>query len=844
MKEINTKELYNQQTVEEKGVIDLQTIYRMLVLNWQWFVLSVIIALSSAAIYLKYKTPIYQTYAKLLIKDDGKGSGGVGKSPLLNSQTLGIVSTTNGIDNEIVILSSASLAQEAVTDLKLYVSYMLEGRIKDHLLYKNQPINVDIDSNSLSKLKRPITLNITKENGKYHVTGSYTYVPNDPDKAPQSYSINKTFDKLPFNISTSVGQLSFNAHSIYTLPEGKTLMANILPPSMASGKYAGALSVVHGQTSTTIVDITMTDEIPQRSIDYLKQLAVCYNRQANDDKNEIAIRTEQFINQRLEKINNELGQTEGSIESTKRNYGILDPSANGALSMSNKESYYQKLIELELETELMRSLSDYMNEPENKYKTLPANVGTGDETASALISKYNEVVMERNRLLRGASENSPTVTPLTAQLDELNNDIKRAMTQSMRNMDIQRNNLQKEYNKYLEQISSTPEQERVLTQIGRQQEVKSGLYLMLLQKREENSISLAATADKGKLIDEPVFMGKISPKSSSIMLIALVLGLALPFLVLFLINLTRYKIEGHDDVATLTALPIIGDVAVASDRAKTKADIVVHENRNNLMEEIFRSMRANIQFMLKESEKVVMFTSTTTGEGKTFTAANLAVSFALLNKKVILVGLDIRKPRLNELFEINDKTSGITNLLTLDEPTLDDIYTQTIPSGVNKNLDLLMAGPVPPNPAEIVSRESLDKVFALLRQEYDYVIVDTAPVGLVTDTLHIARVADMTVYMCRADYTPKSSFELINSLSAEKKMPKVSIVINGIDMSMKKYGYYYGYGKYGKYAKYGHYGKGGGYGGYGRYGNYGHYGRYGNYSKSGYGNKNDDSIKV
>lgn len=836
MKEINTKELYNQQNMEEKGVIDLQTIYRMLVLNWQWFVLSVIIALSSAAIYLKYKTPIYQTYAKLLIKDDGKGSGGVGKSPLLNSQTLGIVSTTNGIDNEIVILSSASLAQEAVTDLKLYVSYMLEGRIKDHLLYKNQPINVDIDSNSLSKLKRPITLNITKDNGKYHVTGSYTYVPNDPDKAPQGYSIDKTFDRLPFNINTSVGQISFKAHSIYTLPEGKTLMANILPPNMAAGKYAGALNIVHGQTSTTIVDITMTDEIPQRSIDYLKQLAVCYNRQANDDKNEIAIRTEQFINQRLEKINNELGQTEGSIESTKRNYGILDPSANGALSMSNKESYYQRLIELELETELMRSLSDYMNEPENKYKTLPANVGTGDETASALISKYNEVVMERNRLLRGASESSPTVTPLTAQLDELNNDIKRAMTQSMRNMDIQRNNLQKEYNKYLEQISSTPEQERVLTQIGRQQEVKSGLYLMLLQKREENSISLAATADKGKLIDEPVFMGKISPKSSSIMLIALVLGLALPFLVLFLINLTRYKIEGHDDVATLTALPIIGDVAVASDRAKTKADIVVHENRNNLMEEIFRSMRANIQFMLKESEKVVMFTSTTTGEGKTFTAANLAVSFALLNKKVILVGLDIRKPRLNELFEINDKTSGITNLLTLDEPTLDDIYTQTIPSGVNKNLDLLMAGPVPPNPAEIVSRESLDKVFALLRQEYDYVIVDTAPVGLVTDTLHIARVADMTVYMCRADYTPKSSFELINSLSAEKKMPKVSIVINGIDMSMKKYGYYYGYGKYGKYGHYGRYGR------YGK-GSYGSYGSYGNYSKSHYGDANDDSVK-
>ena len=569
--------------------------------------------------------------------------------------------------------------------------------------------------------------------------------------------------------------------------------------------------------------------------------------QANEDKNEIAMRTEQFINSRLEKINTELGATEGSLEATKRQYKIVNPEATGALGYTNTDQFTQKLADMDMQIELLHSLQQYMNEPSNKYQTLPSNVGLNDAAASTLINDYNKIVMERNRLLRSANENSPTITPLTAQLDDLSSSIRRAMTQVQRNAQIQRNSILQEYNRYSSMIYSSPEQERVLNQIGRQQEVKSGLYLMLLQKREENSISLAATADKGKLIDDPVSLGQISPKKSIILLIALVIGLAIPAIVLFLINFFRYKIEGHEDVARLTTLPIIGDVAIASETAKTKADIVVHENQNNVMEEVFRSIRSNIQFMLKEDRKVIMFTSTTSGEGKTFTAANLAVSFALLGKKVLVMGLDIRKPRLTNLFELKDKNIGITNLLVHDNPTHEDICANILNSGVNRNLDIMPAGPIPPNPAELVSRESLDNIFATLRKEYDYIIVDTAPVGLVTDTLMIARVADLTVYMCRADYTPKSSFEFINSLSAQKKLPQVSIVINGIDMSKKKYGYYYGYGKYGKYGRYG---KSGSYGSkYGgdngsNYGlNYSSYGAYGNYSDSNYGNKKDDSIK-
>lgn len=845
----NQQGLYNvQQELEEGSSFDFKIIYTTLILNWQWFVLSLIICLSAAAIMLRYTTPMYQSYAKLLIKDDNNGGRRGGRSYIANSSTLGMMTNTEGIDNEMEILKSTQLATEAVKQLKLYTVYTLEGHIKDHLLYKNQPVNVDLDMAHIETLKRPISLVIDKdENGKLHVTGTYTYVPEDPDKPSKTYAINRTFDVLPARISTSVGIITFTANTLSPMPEDRNELVTIYPPKMIAGKYSGALTVNQLSKSTSIAGLTLTDEMPQRANDYLKQLVFSYNMQANEDKNEIAMRTEQFINSRLEKINTELGATEGSLEATKRQYKIVSPEATGTLGFTNTDQFTQKLADMDMQIELLHSLQQYMNEPGNKYQTLPSNVGLNDAAASTLINDYNKIVMERNRLLRSANENSPTITPLTAQLDDLSSSIRRAMTQVQRNAQIQRNSIQQEFNRYSSMIYSSPEQERVLNQIGRQQEVKSGLYLMLLQKREENSISLAATADKGKLIDDPVSFGQISPKKSIILLIALVIGLAVPTIVLFLINFFRYKIEGHEDVARLTTLPIIGDVAIASETAKTKADIVVHENKNNVMEEVFRSIRSNIQFMLKEDQKVIMFTSTTSGEGKTFTAANLAVSFALLGKKVLVMGLDIRKPRLTNLFELKDKNIGITNLLVHENPTREDICANILNSGVNRNLDIMPAGPIPPNPAELVSRESLDNIFATLRKEYDYIIVDTAPVGLVTDTLMIARVADLTVYMCRADYTPKSSFEFINSLSVQKKLPQVSIVINGIDMSKKKYGYYYGYGKYGKYGRYGKSGSyGSKYGGNysGNYGlNYTSYGAYGNYADSNYGNKKDDSIK-
>lgn len=829
MTDVQQKNIYAVEEDSEQSSFNFQKLYTIFILNWKWFVLSIIICLGCSYLYLRYKSPVYATSAKLLIKDDSNNKSASAKDAISGMVDFGIISSNYGVDNEIEILNTRTLAAEAVRDLKLYTSYWKKGRVKSVILYKNQPINVDVDAAHLEKLNAPISMSIERDENKYIVKGKY-YVSVDENTVEGPFKFEKTLAGFPATIGTKAGTLYFTGGKT-RMKDGDVMKVVIVSPMMMAAQYSSALSLEQTSKTSTTLNMQLNDKNIQRGIDYLRQLVICYNRQANEDKNEIAIRTEAFVNDRLEKINSELNSTEGQLENYKKRNRLVELKVDAKESVTNLSSYEQKLNEAATQISLINSLIQFAERPGNKYQVLPSNIGLRDEASISLINDYNKVALERNRLLRTASESSPVVEELTSQLRDMNSSIRMALSQAKRNLEIQRNAVASQYGQYNQEVSRTPEQERILTQIGRQQEVKSGLYLMLLQKREENSISLAATADKGKLVELPQYVGKVSPKTNIILLLGLILGIAIPSLVLYLLQFFRYRIEGHDDVEALTDIPVIADVAVANDAAKTRADIVVHENENNQMEEIFRSMRTNLQFMMKPEDKVIMFTSSTSGEGKTFNAANLAISFALLGKKVVLVGLDIRKPRLAELFEIDNHHTGITKLLVKDDPTWDDVQKEILPSEINKNLDLLMAGPIPPNPGEIVTRPSLEKVLNLLKENYDYILVDTAPVGLVTDTLQIGKHVDATVFMCRADYTPKAAFNAINMFKAEKKLKNMAIVINGIDMSKKKYGYYYGVGKYGRYRNYGSYSK---------YGNYSSYGTYGNK----YGNANDNSLKL
>lgn len=808
---------------EQESSFDFKTILTMFLLNWQWFALSVFVFVCGALVYLRYKSPVYQVSAKVLIKDDQNSSRSTNGQMLANMSELGFISNSNGIDNEVEIIRSRILSRETVKDLRLYVEYKAEGVVKNHLVYKTQPVNVDIDPVSLDNMDKtllPIDLKISKEGRKFVISGK-TYT-EEGDEVP----FNTSFNALPATYKTPAGVLTFTHNNVKDKVEDKDIYVRIYPPMIVATAYVNAMSVEPTSKTTSIALITLKDKNKERAEDFLRQLVICYNRQADAGKNEIAVKTEEFINGRLEKINAELGTTESALEEYKKRNNLTQLKLDATETLTQASQYSTKLSEAKTQIQLLDYLREHIDNPQNRYQIIPSNVGLTDVSSTALISKYNQSVLERNRMLRSASELSPQVQTLTGALDELESSIRTALSQARRSADIQLQNIEKQYSVYSNRVASTPEQERILTQIGRQQEVKSGLYLMLLQKREENSITLAATADKGKLIDDPLFAGQLSPKKSIILLASLVLGFGLPLLILYLLQLMRYKIEGHDDVAKLTRLPIVADVALTS--GEEGNGIVVHENQNNQIDEIFRSMRTNIQFMLDGDQKVIMFTSSTSGEGKTFNAVNLAVSFATLGKRVIVMGLDIRKPRLAHIFSIPNRNVGVTNLLTKDSVTMAEIEKQTCPSGVSANLDVMPAGSIPPNPTELLAREHLGEIIGMLKQKYDYIILDTAPVGLVTDSLQIGKLADVTVVVCRADYTPKASFELFNTLHSEKKLSNMCYVLNGVDMSKKKYGYYYGYGKYGRYS---------------RYSSYGGY-SYGKYSNSHYGNTDDKSIKL
>ncbi len=844
-KKISLEELEDliEGSDQKSSFFSFANLFAMLVLNWHWFLLSLIAFIASAWLYLRYTEPTYQMSARILIKQDNSSKSDA--SDLLSQMAeFGYLTNSSGINNEIEVIRSRMLMRDAVKDLKLYVEYRTQGRVINDIIYKKQPISVDLEPTRLDSLDKLLLTGMRsikmelKKTGKSYTVQGFLMRGDIEEKA-----FNHQFSSLPTSIKTDYGVLTFTANVGQQWKNDNNIYEiTITPPMQVATSYLANLEVEAMAQGSAVAQLTLKDKNMQRGLDFLSQLALCYNRQANADKNEIALRTEEFINERMAKINTELGNTEGALESFKRRNEMTDPTIDASSSVQMSSQFSAQLSEANSQIQMLDYLREYVNNPANAKNIIPSNVGLTDEASKKLIDNYNQAVQDRNRLLKAVSEQAPQVQTLTSTINEMLPSIQAALLQARKSADIARQGIQSQYAKYQGKVSAAPIQERVLAQIGRQQDVKSSVYLMLLQKREENSIALAATADKGKLLDEPLFEGQVSPRRMIILALAIIFGLLLPAVILFLRNLFRYKIEGHEDVVRLTELPIVADVPVASDDVKTAAGIVVQENKNNQIDEIFRGMRTNIQFMLKQNEKVILFTSSSPGEGKTFNAANLAVSFALLGKKVILCGLDIRKPALGRLFGMSDRHEGITHLLTKDTVTQPMLQEQIVASGINPNLDLLLAGPTPPNPTELLARQSFEKVLTLLREQYDYVILDTAPVGIVSDTLQIGRVADITVFICRADYTPKSSFGLLNTLADEKKMPNPCIVLNGIDMSKRKYGYYYGYGHYGKYGRYGYgkYGYGNSRYGYGNYGNYGSYGRY---AQSHYGSSDDHSIK-
>ena len=574
------------------------------------------------------------------------------------------------------------------------------------------------------------------------------------------------------------------------------LKVTISKPTAVAIGYSSALTIEPTSKTSTIAAVSLKNTNVQRAIDFINDLIAVYNIDTNTEKNEVAQKSADFIEERIGIINNELGTTENELAAFKQRAGLTDLSSDAQLALQESSKYEQQYAENATQINLVTYLRDYINNPDNNDEVIPANVGLSDVNLASAIEKYNNLVVERKRLLRTSSESNPAIINLNTGIEAMRHNVKTTVNSVLKGLQITRNNIDRQSRKYESRISNAPKQEQEFMTISRQQEIKATLYIMLLQKREENAITLAATANNGRIIEEPIPGGIVSPKGKLIYIIALVIGIGIPISIIYLLNLLRFRIEGHTDVEKLTTVPIIGDIPLTDAGKNGTPTIAVRENDNNIMAETFRSLRTNLLFIMGDPDKkVILVTSTISGEGKTFMASNLAVSLALLGKKVILVGLDIRKPGLNKIFHLSHKEKGITQYLAAPQST--DLHALIQPSGITSNLDLLLGGPIPPNPTELLARQSLEDTISTLRKEYDYIVLDTAPIGMVTDTLILSRVADASIYVCRADYTHKTDYQLINELQEHHRLPNLCTVVNGIDMKKKKYGYYYGYGKYG-----------------------------------------------
>ena len=783
--------------------VNIQEICFRYLIHWPWFVVSVIICVACAWGYLRLTTPVYNITATVLIKDDKKGGGASMSSELEKMGFDGFVSSSGNIENEIEVLSSRTLAREVVSSLGLFVTYMDEDRLPKRELYRTSPVLVSLTPQEADKLPQTMEVGMSLQ-----PAGTM-----DVQIRVGKKEYRKRFEKLPAVFPTNEGTVAFFANNDTLSPirpesviKERHITAYINRPFSVAKGYAGSLSIIPTSKATSVVTVSLKNSNTQRGKDYIDKLLEMYNINANNDKNEVAQRTAEFIDERIGIISKELGSTEQDLENFKRSAGITDLSSEAQIALTGNAEYEKKRVENQTQINLVVDLQKYLQGTE--YEVLPSNVGLQDAGVAGAIDRYNEMVSERNRLLRTSTESNPAIVNLNASIRAMRGNIQTTLDATLKGLEITRADLAREASRYSRRISDAPTQERQFVSIARQQEIKSGLYLMLLQKREENAIVLAAIANNAKIIDEAQADGApISPKRMTIYLAALVFGIGIPVGIVYLIGLTKFKIEGRADIEKLTSLPVIGDVPLADEK---NGSIAVFENQNNLMSETFRNVRTNLQFMLENGKNVILVTSTISGEGKSFISANLAISLSLLGKKVVIVGLDIRKPGLNKVFNIPKKEHGITQFLTNPAINLMDLVQ---PSDINKNLYILPGGTVPPNPTELLARDGLEKAVETLKQNFDYVILDTAPVGMVTDTLLIGRVADLSVYVCRADYTRKAEFTLINELAENNKLPNLCIAINGLDLQKKKYGYYYGYGKYGKYYGYGkRYGYGYGYG--------------------------------
>ncbi len=758
--------------------IDLSQIVAVLRRNWWMFVVSVILCGALAVTYLYVKHSVYVVHAKVLVAYD-EGTNSMGSS-IMQSLSLGGVGGSN-VEDEVLVMGAHSIKEQAIKELKLNRSYYSpDGFLKKKYYYNNSPIEISAPEEVFDTLSVGMKFNINanKDLSKIEVTVK---------KGRFKTLTEVTGDKLPMVVSTPYGIYSIDKTKYYVPGEEIEVNANVIGNSVYAEAITTNLTVQKSEKKANGISLYYEDINVKRGKDLLNKMVELYNRRGQKEKDEMAVNTGRFIDERLDTLYVSLADAERKIQSYKQSKNIVDVSAEATYLMQKKSTVERSIIEAETSYELLKIANDFFKNPENNYAMMP--FASDIPGVDGAINSYNALIARRMEMESNAKGDNLALKTLNDQIDAVRENIKVSINRATDNASVRLKELNSVASESDSKLNSIPSQEREFLELKRDQTIKNQLYSFLLQKREENQLVLAATTPKGKIIDKAfAYNEPVAPKKAMVILVAIFFGLLIPTMWLYVKNLMSNKFDSVESLARLTSLPIIGEIC-HSRRAKDNP-IVVSETSTRSIAELFRLLRSNLQFMfpLKSSQlgQVAMVTSSCSGEGKTFVSMNVAESLALLDKKVVLVGMDIRLPMLAQNLGL-PSSPGVTNYLS---GSVDDIDSLINHKG---NCDVIVAGPVPPNPSELLLSKRIDQLIAELKQRYDFVIIDSAPIGLVSDTFSLGRFSDVTLYVSRANYTKKSFIKYLNSVVERGQLKNVAVVVNDTNPKLS-HGYGYGYG--------------------------------------------------